>query len=101
MSVSENHVMRIVGTHSSGAEEWHCPACGRRLLLFSRPALRRSVLEPGDMLAIHSGGSGAPSASGATHLDSPASADDELSPELLRPWLKALQALEDEGFGKH
>jgi hypothetical protein len=45
-------------THSSGAEEWYCPACGRRFLLRWPPAYEKVVIEPGDEFAAHSGSKG-------------------------------------------
>jgi len=52
------HEMRLDKTHSSGADEWYCPTCGRRLLMYWPPAYRRVVLNAGDEQAIHSGGKG-------------------------------------------
>lgn len=54
----ENHIMILQATHESGAEEWYCPACGRRFLMQWPPNYRRIILEPGDGNAIHSGGKG-------------------------------------------
>ncbi|WP_344440268.1 hypothetical protein [Kitasatospora nipponensis] len=48
------HEMRPVGRLATGAEEWACPACGRRVALGgSAPGL--TVLEPGDESAVHIG----------------------------------------------
>jgi hypothetical protein len=58
MDHQEHHAMVIVATHESGAEEWHCPTCGRRFLMRWPPAYERTVLVPGDEQAIHSGSKG-------------------------------------------
>lgn len=53
-----HHKMVLVTTHPSGADEWHCPACGRRVLIQWPPNYKKIVLESGDEYAIHSGGKG-------------------------------------------
>lgn len=55
---TEQHQMQLEKTHSSGAEEWYCPTCGRRFLLHWPPNYEKIVLEAGDEYAIHSGGKG-------------------------------------------
>lgn len=58
MSDMSQHEMYLASTHPSGEEEWHCPTCGRRFLLRWPPAYQKTVLEPGDEYAIHSGNKG-------------------------------------------
>jgi hypothetical protein len=53
-----SHEMILAGTQESGAEEWLCPNCGRRVLLRWPPNYERRVLEPGDEFATHAGGKG-------------------------------------------
>jgi len=94
------HEMQFKGIHISGAQEWCCPVCGRRLLIQWPPSFEKQVLEPGDANAFHTGGK----------VDSamrPGSRDDRSEFELnalpradrldidasialdaLRPWLK-------------
>jgi hypothetical protein len=50
--------MILSGSVESGAEEWACPTCGRRLLLRWPPHYEKLVLEHGDEAAIHVGGKG-------------------------------------------
>ncbi|MCP4423261.1 MAG: hypothetical protein GY803_02085 [Chloroflexi bacterium] len=57
MFYTEQHTMQLDKTHSSGAEEWHCPACSRRFVLQWAP-YKKVVLEKGDEYAAHSGGKG-------------------------------------------
>ena len=54
----QQHEMQLEKTHSSGAEEWYCPTCGRRFLLSWPPAYKKVILEAGDEYAAHSGGKG-------------------------------------------
>lgn len=49
------HEMRQVGRLASGAEEWACPACGRRVALTGPPGSRPTVLDPGDESVVHVG----------------------------------------------
>lgn len=56
--IQEHHVMVLEGVHPSGAEEWHCPTCGRRIMMQWPPNYKKIVLEAGDEYAVHSGGKG-------------------------------------------
>jgi hypothetical protein len=58
MNQQEHHEMVLETTHSSGAEEWYCPTCGRRFLLQWPPTYKKIVLECGDEEALHSGSKG-------------------------------------------
>ena len=58
MISEQNHEMQLETTHSSGAEEWYCPKCGRRFLLSMPPEYRKTILDAGDESAIHSGSKG-------------------------------------------
>jgi len=48
------HRMALAKTRESGAEEWLCPVCGRRLLVSWEP-WNKTVLTPGDEKALHAG----------------------------------------------
>ena len=58
MNEQQKHEMVLETTHSSGAEEWNCPTCGRRLLIHWEPTFKKVVLHAGDEFSIHSGGKG-------------------------------------------
>jgi hypothetical protein len=58
MIEQQRHEMILEVTHPSGAEEWYCPTCGRRFMLNWPPVYRKIILDPGNELAIHSGGKG-------------------------------------------
>lgn len=49
------HEMRLLRADETGAEEWACPTCGRRILLRWPPDYDKRVLEPGDEEACHIG----------------------------------------------
>jgi hypothetical protein len=119
MEDQAQHDMELVQTHPSGAEEWHCPTCGRRFLMNWPPTYSKIVIEAGDEYAIHSGAKGGlklnvstisqaddsvmPDVAllGAGRDADPAPADDEnqvlrLSDDLLAPWFTALEDAEDD-----
>ena len=58
MVVPARHEMILTGRTESGAEEWACPACGRRMLLRWPPDYEKLVLEHGDDTVVHVGGKG-------------------------------------------
>jgi DNA-directed RNA polymerase subunit RPC12/RpoP len=78
--MADTHEMVRSGRDVSGAEEWACPRCGRRLLLRWPPRIEKLVLEQGDVTAVHVGGQGGVRASGITADEAPATAD--------RQWLR-------------
>ena len=93
-SHEQYHEMRLETVHSSGAEEWYCPICGRRFLMQMPPAYNKLILEQGDESAIHSGerrGLGKnhpelmPREESSTTLEESTLARDEEA--YLRPWL--------------
>jgi hypothetical protein len=51
------HEMILELTHASGAEEWLCPTCGRRMAITWHP-WKKIVLEQGDIYAAHNGSKG-------------------------------------------
>ncbi len=84
MPMSEKHEMVLIGSVESGAEEWVCPTCGRRMLLRWPPDYERLVLDHGDSTAIHVGGKGGVQVSDVVVTHAPAS--DLPSDE--RTWLR-------------
>lgn len=78
--MADKHVMILSGQAESGAQEWACPDCGRRLLLQWRPQPERLVLAQGDPSAVHTGGAGGVRAGGVTAAAVPPPAD--------RQWLR-------------
>jgi hypothetical protein len=58
MPVSATHEMVLIGPAESGAEEWACPSCGRRMMLRWPPHYEKLVLEHGDENVIHVGAKG-------------------------------------------
>ncbi len=58
MSDTQSHEMMLDKTHPSGAEEWYCPACGRRFVMQWPPKYKRIILNHGDEYTAHGGGQG-------------------------------------------
>jgi len=56
MPTIDSHQMELVRTYPGEAEEWFCPTCGRRFLLYWPPNYARQILVQGDASAAHSGG---------------------------------------------
>jgi hypothetical protein len=57
MNNQPRHEMVLETTHPSGAEEWHCPTCGRRMTITWQP-WQKIILEAGDIYAAHGGSKG-------------------------------------------
>jgi hypothetical protein len=70
------HQMQLETTHSSGAEEWACPICGRRFIMQWPPAYSRTILEAGDENVSHSGSKGEMLRLGALDATEGAQTDD-------------------------
>lgn len=47
------HAMHLAETRASGAEEWQCRECGRRLLIQWPPHYSQAVLAAGQADALH------------------------------------------------
>ena len=79
----EHHDMVLAERTESGAEEWVCPTCGRRMLMRWPPNFERLILEHGDDMAVHVGAKGGVRITGLEVNPSPSS---DLSSEA-RQWL--------------
>jgi hypothetical protein len=55
VSEKKKHEMIFEKKHPSGADEWVCPNCGRRMLISWAPKFRRTVLDAGDPSIAHGG----------------------------------------------
>jgi hypothetical protein len=82
----QRHEMILEGTQPSGADEWSCPTCGRRIVMRPPPDYQKIVLDPGDELAIHVGGKGGIEVSGFAA----ASAGSDRAVEEDRAWLDSI-----------
>ena len=51
----EQHEMMLVGMTETGAEKWHCPECGRCMLMRWPPRFESQVIEEGDPSVTHRG----------------------------------------------
>ncbi len=108
-----HHEMHLTTVYSSGAEEWRCPVCERRILLQWPPHHHKMILNPGDANAVHTGArSGSRRAEqlpadliDAEHsgmIDPLANDSLEYGPDMLtdelRPWVQWLQR---SGLDRH
>jgi len=91
MYESGQHEMNLEATYPSGAEEWYCPTCGRRILLRLPPNNEMIIVEPGDQSASHSGSIGGLRIGPlqVAHREG-----DQVSEESLGPWIRALKDLD-------
>jgi hypothetical protein len=72
------------GLTESGAEEWLCPVCDRRILLKRPPRFEMLVVDEGDSAATHAGAKGGV-LMGTAVVQAPSS---EVSPDERR-WLRS------------
>ncbi len=93
MYETQHHEMRLETTYPSGAEEWYCPTCGRRIMRRVPPTRAMIVVEPGDQSVIHSGSKGGLRIS-AVQVTQQEPERDDIPEEKLRPWTKALGDLD-------
>ena len=100
----QRHEMFLGQTHSSGAEEWNCPTCGRRMTITWQP-WRKIILEPGDVYAAHSGSKG-PMKTGPLQFnledkDAPATArETSFEDPYLAPWERWLDKMDLDDLGE-
>ena len=53
-----NHEMQLEIVHPSGAEEWYCSTCGRRILMQWPPEYNKVIIKRGDEFVYHNGSKG-------------------------------------------
>ena len=94
LNQQEQHDLILEKTHDSGAEEWSCPTCGRKMLVQWDPSFKRIVLEKGNDMAIHNG------SKGNINIGQPAISQPE-EPQIMSDELCSLldDALKDVDFG--
>jgi len=76
-TLPERHDMVRTGFTETGAEEWQCPTCGRRMLMRWPPHFETLVLETGDAAAVHGGAKGGVLLHGVDVTQVPGVPDDE------------------------
>lgn len=91
----QHHEMVLEMTHASGAEEWFCPSCGRRMAITWDP-WKRIVLEQGDMYAAHSGSKGGLRLGSigftqGNEIEQPPSPETSAEDTYLAPWVQWLE----------
>jgi len=101
----QHHEMILELTHASGAEEWACPTCGRRMAINWHP-WKKIVLEQGDMYAAHSASKGGLrlgiGITPGNEVDQPSPTEVSTDDPYLAPWIQWLDEvdlLDDLGNG--
>ena len=99
----QHHEMILEITHASGAEEWSCPTCGRRMTITWEP-WKKIVLEQGDMYAVHSGGKGGlrlgPIGISQSHeFEQPSPLEPSAEDPYLAPWVQWLENVDLDDLG--
>ena len=102
MPKQERHEMVLETTHPSGAEEWHCPTCGRRMTITWQP-WKKIILEPGNVYAAHGGGKGGlkigPLQVNQENEDGPQSSTEQsIEDPYLDPWVRWLDKKDGDDF---
>lgn len=95
MQEHERHAMELVQTYPSGAEEWHCPQCGRRFVIQWPPAYKRIVLEPGDEQVQHAATKGGLQFTGF-QASSTSEGAESTAPEVIKPAESAAPAANED-----
>jgi hypothetical protein len=98
----QKHEMILDKTHSSGAEEWYCPSCQRRLAITWHP-WKKIVLEPGDNQAVHGGSKGglqlnASQINPENKEDHPSATGSLDEDPYLDPWRRWLEKKDSDDF---
>lgn len=92
----QKHEMILEKTHSSGAEEWYCPSCQRRLAITWHP-WKKIILEPGDIQAVHSGSKGGLQLS-TSQFNPPSETEPPVEDPYLEPWRRWLDERDSDDF---
>jgi hypothetical protein len=103
MNEQQKHEMVLETTHPSGAEEWYCPTCERRMTITWQP-WKKIILEPGDIHATHGGSKGMLKIGllqiNQEHGDGPPSATEPFVEDpSLDPWMRWLDKMNWNDFG--
>jgi hypothetical protein len=102
MSDQPRHEMVLETTHPSGAEEWYCPTCGRRMTITWQP-WKKIVTETGDLHAAHGGSKGILNI-GPLQMtwqnvyDSPSPTESSLNDPYLEPWTRWVDQMNWDDF---
>ena len=97
MNEQQKHEMILERSYPTGADEWYCPMCGRRMLINWEPEFKRTLLQVGADDAIHSISKG-----GLPIGSLRAEAADDYQPDnedsRLGPWLTWLEKSDFESL---
>ena len=88
----QSHRMDLEKTYPDGDEVWHCPTCGRRMIVKWEP-FQKTILECGDEYASHSGSKG-----GLQINSVQVSQSDESNLRSTDVWLNGLEGVDFDGL---
>ncbi|BCX05727.1 MAG: hypothetical protein KatS3mg053_3665 [Candidatus Roseilinea sp.] len=93
------HVMTLVKTYPSGADEWICPQCGRHFVMQWPPHYKRIILQAGDEHVYHSASKGGlllghPEIAPLDDVDGATQQDDDATNGALEVWSEWLDQLD-------
>jgi hypothetical protein len=91
----ESHQMVLQTEYETGAEEWWCPACGRRFVAQWAPKYKRIILSEGNGQARHGGGKGDLQVLSLDVSEPGAAAREE---QRLEPWANWAESADFEGL---
>jgi hypothetical protein len=89
MAHVDQHTMQLERAYESGAEEWVCPICERRLIIQWSPTYKKIILDSGDEYATHGDGKGK-NLNETAQVQAGEPPDTTLAPI----WLEAIEALD-------
>ncbi len=92
MREPETHLLEFKAVYASGAEEWYCRVCGRRLLIEWMPVYKVDVVEPGNERAVHA--VSARSLHLGSLLAAPAENDEVMRELEMGPWPAFLDTID-------
>ena len=96
----QRHEMLLEKTHPSGAEEWYCPTCERRMTITWQP-WKKIILEPGDIYAAHGGSKGILKIgplqiNHENKVGPPSATEPSVEDPYLAPWVRWLDKMDSD-----
>jgi len=97
MNEQQKHEMILERSYPTGADEWYCPVCGRRMLINWEPEFKRTLLQAGEDDAIHSVSKGSLPI-GSLQAETADDSQPDHEDSRLGPWLTWLEKIDFESL---